>query len=230
MKFVIYLILTTSLIISQNHISADPYSIFGYELKQFNKLLPYHSTSIRPFFYKIDKKITIRVKNEIYLNNNASNQENMDVRYFGKGIGSFTSLEISGYSKFFAFNFEPYKLTSSKFPSRYYDRPSAYKFLNDSKTNNNLKDLGLRKADIYFHYNGLGIGITKDNMWWGPGLQGSFSMTNNTSGFKNYMIGTIKELKWKNIGFMGRYTFSELNQKKGYEATYFTALTAQATI
>ena len=229
MKFLIYTILINSLIISQNYISADPYYLFNYELKQFNDEIPFHSTSIRPFNYKTDKIINVTVNNEIYFNNNAPNQENMDIRYFNKGLGSFTSVRITGYSKFIAFNIEPYKLNLKSIPYKNYDRVNPYKFLNDSKTNNELKDLGLRKADIFLHYNGLGIGLTKDNMWWGPGIQGSFSMTNNTSGFKNYMIGTIKELRWKNIGLMGRYTFSELNEQTGYQAKYFTALTGQAT-
>ena len=75
------------------------------ELKQFNKVLPFHSTAIRPFYRNIEKSLSITIINEIYINNNASNQENMDLRYIGNGIGNFNSVSISGYSKFFAFNF-----------------------------------------------------------------------------------------------------------------------------
>jgi hypothetical protein len=146
----------------------------------------------------------------------------MDLRYSGNGIGSFNSISFSGYTKFFAFNFEPYSLINNYKDGKIYERRAPFRYLNDTKTANNINSVGLRKADIYLHYNGLGIGISKDNMWWGPGIQGSFSMTNNTTGFKNYMIGTIKELRWKNMGILARYTFSELNEKTGYEATYFT--------
>ena len=229
MKITIYTFLMFSTLFSQIYKSADPYYLLDYELKQFNKTLPYHSTSFRPFYIENNKWLSISIINETYLNNNASNQENMDLRYIGKGIGNFSSLSINGFRKFIAFNFEPFMLNNNYQNGEIYNRDSPYKYLNDSKPIEGVNGLGLRKADIYLHYNGLAIGIARDNMWWGPGIQGSFSMTNNTTGFKNYMLGTIKELRWKNIGFLGRYSFSELNEKSGYEATYFTSLTAQFT-
>jgi hypothetical protein len=66
-------------------------------------------------------------------------------------------------------------------------------------------------------------------MWWGPGFHSALSMTNNTTGFNNLMIGTVRELKWKKIGLMSRYTFSNLNDEVGWDAIYFTSLTAQIT-
>tara|TARA_B100001142_G_scaffold168540_1_gene168263 strand:- start:257 stop:1717 length:1461 start_codon:yes stop_codon:yes gene_type:complete len=229
MKIAIYYLLLLSIIFSQNYIPADPYYLLSYELKQFNKLMPIHSTSFRPFYIKSNKLISVAINNEIYINNNVSNQENMDVRYIGKGIANYTSLSISGYSRFLAFNLEPYTLNDNYKDIETYNRPNPFKFLNDSKEKKS-NGVGFRKADLYLHYNGFGIGIANSNMWWGPGLQGSFSMTNNTVGFKNYMLGTIKEIRWKKVGFMGRYTFSELNNKKDYEATYFTSITSQITI
>jgi hypothetical protein len=229
MKIVYYTLLMISCLSSQLYVDADPYNILNYELKQFNKTLPFHSTSLRPYYRNTNKSFSIRIINEIYFNNNASNQENMDLRYIGNGLGNFRSVSISGYNKYIAFNFEPYSLTANYNNVKTYNRPSSFKYLNDAKLGM-IDGVGLRKADIFLHYNGLGIGVSKDNMWWGPGVQGTFSMTNNTTGFNNFMIGTIKELKFRNIGLMGRYTFSELNEKSGYEATYFTSLTGQVTI
>ncbi|MDB9722669.1 capsule assembly Wzi family protein [Candidatus Marinimicrobia bacterium] len=229
MKIAIYILLMISPVFSQLYNSADPYYLFKNELQQFNNIIPFHQTSVRPFYKNSGNFFNISFKNEIYFNNNAPNQENMDVRYFAKGIGSFTSIRLTGYSKFIAFNFEPYKITSSNIEYKNYERSNPFKFLNDSKTNEDLNDLGLRKADIYLHYNGIGFGLTKDNMWWGPGIQGSISMTNNTFGFNNFMIGTLREIRYKKIGIMARYTFSELNLKGNYEKTYFTSLTGQVT-
>ena len=54
------------------------------------------------------------VKNEFYLNNNAPNQENMDVRYFSKGFGSFYSAQLAVNSPYFSFIAEPFlKLNKS---------------------------------------------------------------------------------------------------------------------
>ena len=117
---------------SQNYIVADPYYLINYELKQFNNIEPFHSTSFRPFYLPKDKSLSISFINEIYINNNASNQENMDLRYLGKGIGSFRSLAISGYSKYFAFSIEPYQLNHNYIGTKTYFRPISYKFLNDS--------------------------------------------------------------------------------------------------
>ena len=222
------LILYSSIIYSQNYISADPYYLLKYEFMQFNNNAKFHPTSLRPFY--INNKFSLKVKSELYINNNASNQENMDLRYVGSGVGSFTSVSISKYSKYFAFNFEPYSLIHNYRNTKTYDRPTPFSYLNDAKTKNKIEQIGLRKADIYLHYNGIGFGLSNDNMWWGPALQGSLSMTNNTKGFNNLMVGTIREIKWKNIGLMGRYTFSELNNKNGWEAVYFTSLTGQITI
>lgn len=217
-----------SIIFSQNYFSADPYYLLKYEFQQFNGSKSVHPTSMRPFYLNNNKKIfSIITKNETYLNNSASNQENMDLRYIGNGIGNYFSVAVHAYTKFLAFNFEPYSLINNYKNSKTYSRPHPFKYLNDTKTNENIKTLGLRKADLYIHLNGFGIGVSKDNMWWGPGLQGALSMTNNTSGFQNYMIGTIREIRWKNIGFMGRYTFSELNNKTDWRAIYFTSLTGQ---
>ena len=92
MKITIYTFLMFSTLFSQIYKSADPYYLLDYELKQFNQIIPFHSTSFRPFYIKNNKLFSIKVKNEIYINNNASNQENMDLRYIGKGMGNFNSI------------------------------------------------------------------------------------------------------------------------------------------
>ena len=227
---IIALIFFRSNLYTQIYFSADPYYLMEYELKQFNNTISYHSTTFRPFYMiQKNKNISLSVKNEFFINNNAPNQENMDVRYIGNGFGSFTSVLISGYSKFLAFNLEPYKLTSNYYNFKEYKRSRPFNFLNDAKTNKDLKSIGLRKANIYVHYNGFAIGLSNDNMWWGPGLQSTLSMTNNTVGFNNFMVGSIRELRWKNISIMGRYTFSELNNEKDWKSIYFTSLTGQLT-
>ena len=229
MKLIFLSLFIFSSLNAQNSFLADPYYLLDYELELFKDPKKFQSTSIRPFYLKTENKLSIRFNNEVYFNNNASNQENMDLRYIGKGIGHYKSLSISAYSKYLAFNFEPFSLIHNYKDTKEYYRPNPYKRLNDAKTKENLNQVGLRKADIYLHFNGVGIGYTNSNMWWGPGIQGSLSMTNNTEGFQNYMLGTIKELRWKDFGFMARYTFSDLNKKSGYEATYFTSLTGQFT-
>ena len=73
----------------------------------------------------------------------------MDLRYIGKGFGLFKSLNVVGYSKFFAFNFEPFVLVNKYKNVNVYKREAPFTYLNDAKKRNDLKDIGLRKADFY---------------------------------------------------------------------------------
>ena len=74
--------------------------------------LPEHAISL--IFWKFLRELIDRItllknsvlKSEIYFNDNATNQENMDLRYIGKGIGNYKSISISVYSKFLAFNLD----------------------------------------------------------------------------------------------------------------------------
>jgi hypothetical protein len=52
-------------------------------------------------------------------------------------------------------------------------------------------------------------------------------MTNNATGFPHIMVGTLKEKKYKNIGYNFRYVFSEL--KKTFNNPYFTAISFRLT-
>ena len=218
--------------ISQFYFSEDPYYLMHYELNQFNGNLKHHSLSMRPFYSSNGKvkPISVKYTNNIYFNNNASNQENMDLRYIGKGFGSFSSIHISGYYKYFSFNIEPFILNNNYLNFEPYNRPQPFYYLNDAKTQKNIKDIGFRKAEAFLHYNGIGIGISNSNMWWGPGMHNSLAMSNNTTGFKHMIIGTIRELRWNKIGIMGKYVFSELNELSDWKAVYFTALTGQISI
>ena len=75
------------------------------------------SNIFRPIYYNADStSFSINIRSETYYNDNVPNQENMDVRYFSKGIGSFNSLQISFNSPYLSFMAEPY-LIPNKFNS-----------------------------------------------------------------------------------------------------------------
>ena len=95
---------------SQSFFPADPKFLIQYEKKQFNSDLEIGSNFFRPYFFSKDDstRISVDYRNEFYFNNNAPNQENMDLRYFSKGYSNFNSLQISLESKFFDFIIEPY--------------------------------------------------------------------------------------------------------------------------
>ena len=99
----------SSIILSQTHIPADPYYLFWAEKSQFQGHLPMQSTLLRPVFFNTDSlSISFTLFSENYYNDNAPNQENMDVRYFSKGFGSFYSAQLAVNSPYFSFIAEPF--------------------------------------------------------------------------------------------------------------------------
>ena len=228
---IFYTLVLVPCLSSQMYTSADPYYLLLNEKTQFERGKKFHSTVIRPFYQSNGKKVVLSIKNEFYLNNNAPNQENMDVRYFGKGVGSFTSIHIAWLGKYTSFSAEPFLLRNQNQNTAFFQRPTDYQFLNDAVQSGgkSLNRQGLRNAHFFLHYKGIGIGLSNENMWWGPGIQGSLAMTNNTVGFPHYSIGTIKELRWRNWGFYGKYTQATVKENTQVDDTYFTSLVGAVT-
>ena len=116
-NFLIILILAINIfnnsINSQSHISADPSQILVLEKDQLKGKLALSSNIFRPIFFNTDTSlVSIKFNIESYFNDNAPNQENMDVRYIKKGYGLFNSLQISLNSKHLFLIFEPYFASS----------------------------------------------------------------------------------------------------------------------
>ena len=80
--------------------------------------------------------------------------------------------------------------------------PDLFNVLNDKQNfvEQPYKSYGFRESQLFFHYKGIGFGISNANMWWGPGIHTSLTMTNNTIGFQHLMIGTLNEKRIHNIG------------------------------
>jgi hypothetical protein len=200
------------------------------EKAQFNHAdsLKISSTMIRPFFHNHKKgQFTVRYRQEQYSNDNTSNQENMDVRFIGKGRGWFQGVNISYYNDFIAFSVEPYWLSSVNDSSAVISRVGAFSVLNDNqiKPQGEFLNSGFREVQFYLHYKGLGVGISNASLWWGPGIHNSLTMSNNTVGFPHYTFGTIRELRLWKLGFNMRITLSKLNELESPNATYYSAIT-----
>ena len=109
-------------------------------------------------------------------------------------------------------------------------REPKFSKLNDNRPHGDkpLNKSGIREAQIYLHYNGLGIGYSNANMWWGSGYHSNLGMTNNTTGFQHLMIGTIKEQRIKDFGINFRYIFAD-SLKYNTAKPFFTAITSSIT-
>ena len=217
---------------AQGYIPADPFHLLLSEKSQFEGHIPIQSNMFRPLFFNTDSiSFSVTFRSEGYYNDNAPNQENMDVRYVSKGIAGFNSVQISFNSPYFIFLAEPY-INSNKFKNvKGVARTGPFSVLNDNplKAENFRKNNAIRNFLAFFHYKGLGFGWHHGNRWWGPGIHSSFQMTNNTIPIPSQIIGTMQEVRIGPLGIYGLYSFSKMNDKVGEDAKYFTSLNAQVT-
>ena len=218
----------------QIYFKADPFYLLYFEKEYYNKLTNLNSLVFRPFFsINIDKKInwSLRLRSELFWNNNAPNLENTSTRWIGKGNSSFSSINLSIIGPYFGLSIEPYKFESQNLQYTVPVRRRLFKKMNDARSHDEMpfKSSGLREVQAYFHYGGLGLGVSNASMWWGPGLHSSLQMSTNTTGFRYFMLGTLNEQRINNIGLDIRYLFSSLDEKN-MGKPYFTALLFSSTI
>jgi len=65
----------------------------------------------------------------------------------------------------------------------------------------------LGQSSLRLNYKSLSLGISNENLWWGPGYKNALLMTNNAPGFKHITFNTTKPIKtpigkfeWQIIG------------------------------
>jgi hypothetical protein len=58
-----------------------------------------------------------------------------------------------------------------------------------------IKKYFLGQSSVKLAFNNFAVGLSNENIWWGPGLKNSLVMTNHANGFKHFTFHTIKPLK-----------------------------------
>ena len=232
LKVFIYFLFSITLLKSQIFVSADPATL----LKNEHKVLVEHeiksSLLLRPLFFSSNiPKLYILAKNDFFYNDNYPNLENTGNRWIGKGFGFFTSINLA-YSdnnvivivEPFYFRTDNHKVNNIIRSAPSSKNPDIYNVLNDSRIHSNspYKIFGIRESTLFLHHKKIGLGISNSNMWWGPGIHTSLTMTSNTTGFPYLVLGTINEKMYRNIGINIRYIFTQLNSNSG--KPYYTAL------
>lgn len=219
-------------LLTQQYVSADPFYLLSNERDQLLGRVNPYSTIVRPIFIKSKKSNwSIIFHNEIYRNNGGPNQENMDLRYFGKGIGYYNSVNVAHFGKYVAFSFEPYILYNQNYSVISAPRQDGYTVLNDYQINDHspYRLQGIKEFQLYLHYKGLGLGYGNANMWWGPGMHSSLIMSNNTTGLPYFTIGTLKELRKGIIGINIKYTLADYMNNNN-KTVFFSSLLGLVTI
>ena len=75
-----------------------------------------------------------------------------------------------------------------------------------AETKPNYRRAFLGQSSLRLSAGGISIGVSNENLWWGPGIQNSLLMSNNAPGFKHLVINTTKPLKTP----IGNFEFSLL--------------------
>ena len=58
-----------------------------------------------------------------------------------------------------------------------------------------LKKFFYGQSSVRWNMKNLSVGVSNENLWWGPGLRNSLVMTNNAPGFLHVSLNTIKPIK-----------------------------------
>ena len=152
-------IINAKFIFAQNIIYADPFKILDIEKNTLEDSTFLSSLTIRPIFGN-DNKWSLFTRSELYFNTNAPNYENMGNKFIGKGLGLFTSINLSYIGKNIIFSFEPYYFTSQNKEIKGINREGIFIKLNDVRDNfdSPYQSLGIRETQLYIHHNNIGIG------------------------------------------------------------------------
>ncbi|NHZ87031.1 MAG: hypothetical protein GWP19_14360 [Planctomycetia bacterium] len=215
-----------STLIAQIYIPADPFNLLYIEKKILSDSSGYSTLMMRPVFNssEIKNEWSIKLRSEFYYNNGAPNLENMSDRWIGKGVGHFSSVNLTYVNQYFALSAEPYYFIDQNNDYNEPHRFQKFSRLNDQRSHESTPyfTYGIRELQIYAKYKGIGGGYSNANMWWGSGMHSSIMMTNNTTGFGHVFLGTLEEKRYKDIGINARYIFSKFDKNSLYQP-YFNA-------
>ena len=228
MKIFIIIFFYFDYLFCQLFIPADPFYLISQEQKNYSNY-PKHNLFIRPLVYSNLNKWNLKIRNEMFYNVGAPNLENMGNKFIGRGFGSFLGLNVSFSGKFIFFSLEPFYFLNQNKEIEDLNREGPFDYLNDVQNTKNspFTISGFREVQFYFTYKKFGLGISNSNMWWGPGLHTSLNMSNNTTGFPHFLLGTLEEKRYKNIGYNFKYIFSHLN--KTNNNLYYTSFVSTIT-
>ena len=218
-------------IFGQTYYEADPFYLLRYEKNYFMELNNISPMLFRPFFKFTPydhSNWSVKLRAEFYRNDNAPNLENTSVRWIGKGDSHYRSINVSYIGKHLALSLEPYHFVSQNLDYDVPVRKGLQSKLNDNRPHSEMPYVtsNIREAQLFIHHDGIGVGISNANMWWGPGLHSSLQMTSNTVGFNYFSVGTIREKRVSKLGIDLRYLFAPMDYGNSTES-YFSALLFQ---
>jgi hypothetical protein len=84
--------------------------------------------------------------------------------------------------------------------------------------NGSYKKLFWGQSSIRLTYGCLSLGLSNENLWWGPGMRNSLLMGNSAPGFKHLTLNTVKPIRSKFGSFEGQLIAGRL-ETSGFPPT-----------
>lgn len=72
------------------------------------------------------------------------------------------------------------------------------------------------QSSIRLTFNPISIGVSNENLWWGPGIRNSLLMTNSAAGFKHITLNTVRPIKTRIGSFEGQLIAGRLENSGIY--------------
>jgi hypothetical protein len=66
------------------------------------------------------------------------------------------------------------------------------------------KKLSWGQSSLRFKLGALSVGLSNENLWWGPGMRNSLVMSNSAAGFVHYTLNTVKPIRTAIGSFEGQ--------------------------
>ena len=146
--------------------------------------------------------------------------------YIPKGYGFITGLLYEFSNDYLYLSFEPrlshYKIVKNDLPEKY----GVFSVLNDTPKHQYLKETyQLNNTGIQIKLKNLIFSYGNWNLWWGPGIHNSLSLSNNSKGFYNYSLYLKENINvLKNTKFNFKYLLSSPFTNSNGQKYFLTSL------
>ena len=142
---------------------------------------------LRPFVLSSDES---QIKSHFtyinFLNSGHANLDNNGNRISFPNSSAYGNFSISFFNKFLFIKLSPQFIESNN--ETFSDTLiNTFSYLNDRPTSKIHNDNNyFKQSTLAIHYKEIAVGISNENMWFGPGFHSSLSMSNNAPGYKHF--------------------------------------------
>ena len=79
----------------------------------------------------------------------------------------------------------------------WYEYSEIYNFIDlpEKFGNGKYEKISWGQSSIRLNLGPASIGLSNENLWWGPGMRNSLTMSNNADGFKHFTLNTVKPVR-----------------------------------